>query len=144
MPSGSGDERPRGAAHGSGAGQGGPASRGTAGAHSRAAGRAGDRTGGRENRSPWPWRLAAAAAGVALCGGLMLVLPVPDGVRSGPGGTGAGPAAGAAGLREPVYFIVIEEEPGEWPDERTGLVPRAPGDWTTLPGGQAHTRTRPS
>lgn len=102
------------------------------------------RTATRQRRSPWPWRLAAATAVLALCGGLMLVLPVPDGGRDEPGTAAAGRPAGAAAPGRPVYYIVIEEEPGEPPEVEAWLAPRAPGQEMSLPGGPVHTRTRPS
>ncbi|PZN07286.1 MAG: hypothetical protein DIU69_11900, partial [Bacillota bacterium] len=115
-------------------------------------GRSTGRGGRRERPGPWRWRLAAAAAGVALCGGLMLVLPVPDDAGRGPGRVGVGPTRGVAG-RPPVFVLVIEEEPGEWPDvigveagEKAGpegLAPLPPRGWAGERRLPAHTRTRP-
>lgn len=104
----------------------------------------GGRATSRERRTPWPWRLAATAAGVVLCGGLMLVLPSPDRGPKAPGVVGGGRAADEAGVQQPGYGIVMEGEPGKGPEAEAGVAPWAPEEGWAWPAGPAHTRTRPS
>lgn len=71
-------------------------------------------------RSPWPWRVAATLASTALCGGLMLALPVPQkgGPPSGSASAGSfavsGTDAGSGTYwQPPVYVVIVEDAPPE-------------------------------